>query len=361
MDPRRLADLLETVRKFQDRSAKWLFQQPDNMRELVLFLAEDLATRLDVAQMESLSTAVITRDFRERRSDLLLRVPYRLAADERQQRDLPALIWIYLLFEHQSSPDPLAPLRFAMVKLELWRQQLQEWQRQNEPDTPLRVSPVLPILFYTGERPWPGPLSVTSLMDLPTALDRYNRGDDTLTLKLRDVPPGDLEAADTPLAWVLRVWQEARAATGLFETALRASLRRLVSLLADDDHRLAELAYFLLALALHSRAPADRERAFEVFESEASVPDSRKERIAMGKTIADALIEEGIEKGIEQGVGRGVEQERRESVLRVLRHRFGAVPESVVSRIRGVDDLARLGELFDRALDVEAPEALLGD
>ncbi len=76
--------------------------------------------------------------------------------------------------------------------------------------------------------------------------------------------------------------------------------------------------------------------------------------VLMG-TVAEAWIEQGFEQGFEQGIAegiaeritqglakeieKGIERGRREGqagiVLRLLRRRFGGVPEAVRDRVRG--------------------------
>jgi hypothetical protein len=56
------------------------------------------------------------------------------------------------------------------------------------------------------------------------------------------------------------------------------------------------------------------------------VGDEGKEEIM---TAADQLMERGMERGREQGR----EQGRREMLLKMLRGRFGALPDTVVARV----------------------------
>lgn len=377
MDSRRIAELIELVREFQDRSARWLFERPDNMRELLSLLAADLASQLDFSQMRSASIAMILRDFRERRGDLLLEIPYLTRQEEHETPPLPKSVWIYLLFEHQTTPDPEMGLRLLLLKAELWRRQRQQWIEQGQAIGALRLSPVVPIVFYTGERPWQEPIAVSTLMDLPAGLARFQRESDVLMLNLREAAPDELEAADSPVSWILRVWQEAKAEADCYVATLERVLTHLAGLLSASPDRLADLLYFLLAFTMRFREAPDRERALDAFESAAPDPEVGKETVTMGKTIYEALIDEGVEKGIqrgiEQGIERGIEQgiERgmeqgvlvsgRQAVVRVLRHRFQAVPQAVVEQIESIDDQKKLDALLDRALDVASPERLLAD
>jgi hypothetical protein len=63
----------------------------------------------------------------------------------------------------------------------------------------------------------------------------------------------------------------------------------------------------------------------------------------MGKTIAEALKEEGMAIGEE----RGALKARRETLLRILRLRFKRVPQGVVRRVEATTDLAQLDAWVD--------------
>ena len=86
-------------------------------------------------------------DWRRRESDLLFRVPY-LEAPE----SLPVLVC--LLIEHQSAEDPRMPLRVLLYAVLYWEREWKAWEDNHSPGEPLRLTPILPIVFHTGGEPW---------------------------------------------------------------------------------------------------------------------------------------------------------------------------------------------------------------
>ena len=60
----------------------------------------------------------------------------------------------------------------------------------------------------------------------------------------------------------------------------------------------------------------------------------------MAETMAQYLIEQGET------------QAKRAAVLKLLRLRFGSIPESVVSRIASMRGLSRLDSLFEKAVTI---------
>ena len=85
----------------------------------------------------------------------------------------------------------------------------------------------------------------------------------------------------------------------------------------------------------------------------------------MAPTMAEHLIEKGIERGnqpavqlvlklaIEEGIELGRTEAKQDSILKVLRLRFDAVPESLAEEINSIRDLPRLDELFEKAVTAE--------
>ena len=79
----------------------------------------------------------------------------------------------------------------------------------------------------------------------------------------------------------------------------------------------------------------------------------------MGKTAAEALIEEGFEQGFRQGFQRGRRRAKRESVLRLMRAKFGDVPVRTARRVRAIRKPERLDALLDRPLLAERVDDVL--
>src|SRR5262245_15448969 len=66
-------------------------------------------------------------------------------------------IYLYLLFEHQSTPEPLMPLRLLRYMLRIWAR----WLEKNNNALPLPF--LVPMVLYNGERAWTVPLQLAEL------------------------------------------------------------------------------------------------------------------------------------------------------------------------------------------------------
>lgn len=81
----------------------------------------------------------VDEDLQGSQSDLLYRV-------EHTGTGLP--VSMYLLFEHQSSPDPWMRLRLLRYCCRIW-----EADRREDPDR-RQMRPIVPVVFYQGARGW---------------------------------------------------------------------------------------------------------------------------------------------------------------------------------------------------------------
>ena len=101
------------------------------------YLPEDVAGRADWRTLTIVKETFVSPDLKERFSDILYTV-----------RVKGLLVFLYLLFEHQSNIDALMPLRFYQYMGEIWGLFI----KQNPGET--RLPEIVPILFYHGKKPW---------------------------------------------------------------------------------------------------------------------------------------------------------------------------------------------------------------
>ena len=86
----------------------------------------------------------------------------------------------------------------------------------------------------------------------------------------------------------------------------------------------------------------------------------------MMKTAAQAHLEEGRKAGLEQGRKVGREEGRREmriaakqeDLLRALSLRCKVVPDEWTARVKSIQDVDKLNELFDRVVAAGSPEEI---
>lgn len=68
------------------------------------------------------------------------------------------------------------------------------------------------------------------------------------------------------------------------------------------------------------------------------------------KRIMLTYEKRGYDRGIEQGIEQGVVQGLRRSLLRMLRARFGDLPQAVTAKVEGIANADALDALTERVL-----------
>ena len=80
------------------------------------------------------------------------------------------------------------------------------------------------------------------------------------------------------------------------------------------------------------------------------------EKIAREKGLG-----EGREEGLEEGLEKGELQARQQTLLRLARHKFGAVEQAFEQRIRNTTDITLLDRWIEKILDVTSLQELVAD
>jgi hypothetical protein len=254
------------IREFNDRGTLWLLEDPTNLRDLIQVLEPELAARLDIARAERINRSFIPADLQKEESDLIFRMRFR-AGDE---ADGAALL-IYLLLEHQSKPDPLMGLRLYHYMGQLWDTQRREWQDAGRAPSELRLTPVLPIVFYTGQDAWNALPSLTSLMAVPQELEEMVPHWRTLFLPLQNIHPDRLTRIDTAIGYVLRVLQVERAPRAELEKSLRAALSGLEGLPLEQSAQWLRAAWYLVLLVYHRRPQPEYNELVQLIRTQTAV------------------------------------------------------------------------------------------
>ncbi len=327
----------EVVRNFEDRGMQALLQAPENARGLLCIVASDLCKKLDFHRMVCEPVSFIARDLLKREADLVLRVPYRDPA-----KDEAAEVWVYLLLEHQSAPDIEMPVRLLNGISGLWNRQLRDFDSRDGPVRERRYLPVVPIVLYTGETAWHIDAPVTSLMEVPADLERFQPRFAVLPLDVKHTAPADLVACGHPFAWILRVIQEETSPLKELGAVLAEAVRNIDGLEAVDMTALQTALVFLYMLLHHRRERGEADALVQKMAG--GYPSAaRKEAIDMAKTYAQELIEEGE--------ARGRVRSLRRSLLMLMGKKFGSVPEPIVQRVNSLEDTEALDVLMTRVLD----------
>lgn len=322
---------------FPDRAIRRLLEDPGNLRDLIAAVLPDLVEQFDFDRVERPPRTFLLDDWRRRESDMLFRLPFRA------EQELPPAL-VCLLVEHQSEPDPPMPLRVLVYAALFWEQEWKAWEAGHAPGQPLRLSPIVPIVFHTGSTPWQTNKSMADLLSGPEALKVFTPEWQPLFWDLAERTPEQLLQAAGEWLAALAVVRAERADEASFRETFAAVLQRLEALSEAQPVRWHDLLWFVLSWGLRRRPGQERERLMDAARDSQSAVAHRQEVQSMSETIGQTWEQELLI--------RGQVREARNMLQRLLEKRFGPLPEPVTRQIEAVDELERLHGAFDRALQI---------
>jgi predicted transposase/invertase (TIGR01784 family) len=106
---------------------------------LQVHLSEDLRQALNWSTLKLLEGSFVDEDLRGSEADLLYEIEHVSGQ---------ASLWVYVLSEHQSTPDRWMRLRLLKYCCRIWEQSFRDHPEQRD----LRA--IVPLVFYQGERSW---------------------------------------------------------------------------------------------------------------------------------------------------------------------------------------------------------------
>ncbi len=339
------------IEHFPDRSLRRLLQDREYVRGLVQIIAPDIEGFLDFSRITYQKRSFISKALQERESDVLLSVPFQ---EDTDATDTDALL-IYILIEHQSTVDKTMGFRLLSYMVQIWESQRREWETAKIPESERCLQPILPILLYTGDRPWTVPVSLTPIMDVPEILERFVPSFDTLFLGVKETAAEALTQSGHPLGWLLRVLQKEHADKTEISEALADAVSHIASVDENLAPQIAEALRYFVQLIFHRRSLEERDALVDIVRQHIQ---DHKELETMAQTTAEFLIEqgkvEGEAKGKAEGRAEGRAEGKADAVLKLLQLRFQNVPEVLAREISNIHNLSLLDTLLEQAVTAQS-------
>jgi len=297
-----------------DLGYKYLFSHPDFVRDLVKgFIDDDWLRSLDYKTLERVSDSYVTDDLRARSDDVVWRV-----------RAGGEWVYLYLLFEFQSSVDPHMALRMMVYTGLLYQDLVKRGQGLPQAGLP----PVLPIVLYNGFRPWSTAHNIADLIPaLPEPMNGYIPQAKYLLID-------ENICTDPPLP----SWRNLVAAVFQFERpSSPEAIVELVGLLAiwlKDRPDMARVMSIWMSASLH-RKPAlhgliSLTENLQELKTMLDQPDRWAQWAEEYKAQGEML---GLEKGMEKGLDKGKHDGLAKAALLQLEHRFPPLPDWVAPHL----------------------------
>src|SRR5690606_14662826 len=124
--------------------------------ELRHVLPRRIVERLDFDGLRIEPATFVDSTLDKGRSDILYSIPI-TGRDER--------VLVYVLLEHQSTPDPLMPWRMLQYLVWIWDRYIKDHKG------PVRSLPfIIPVVLAQCENGWTAPYRLSEMFDLPDEL-----------------------------------------------------------------------------------------------------------------------------------------------------------------------------------------------
>lgn len=235
---------------------------------------------------------------------------------------------VYLLLEHQSTFDPMMPLRLLEYACRAWRDYTERPGALRD-----HLPPLVPILIHQGPAPWRGARSLSHLhavdgapSPLPPFID--------LHIQLHELHDDDLLSAR-------ELTTLARAALYLMKLVAAGTLSSIDTALVARWFALVRITHGPDALEVLVQYILHTDRSGTMIDTIAhEATDEVRDTIT---TVAERLEARGEARGRERGKVEGRIEGKAELVLDQLTLRFGKLPARITRRVRKgtADDLQR--------------------
>ncbi|UNH26600.1 Rpn family recombination-promoting nuclease/putative transposase [Moellerella wisconsensis] len=266
-----------------DGAFKGFMTQVDSARDFFeIHLPEHIKSLCDFSTLALTNSSFIDKQLRSRLSDVL----YSVHTTQGEG-------YIYLLVEHQSSPDKLMAWRLIHYAFLAMNQHLQ----QGHKILPL----VVPVLFYHGGRsPYPFSQLWTDCFPLPDIANHlYTRPFPLVDVTVID----DNQLVNHRKVAVMELAMKHKYLRDEFEQVIPLLAHALNQHYNSDNDIVTILNYLFIAL--------DSPNFEHIVEQLSQQADKHQEVIMnIAQRLQDKGRQEGLQQGIAQGIEQGIEQER---------------------------------------------------
>jgi len=293
------------------------FSQIEVARDFIdQFLPVEVTACLDLKSLELTKESFVDEQLRSSQSDLLYRVNLR-DGDEG---------FVYVLFEHKSTPDAMVSFQLLRYMVRIWEQH----QRQGED-----LCPIVPLILYHGAKSWNTARTMKEVVQCPESFQRYVPDFETQLYDLSDYSDEELKGTAFVHAALLLLKYIRR-------DELPDRLPEILELYAKLSNELGGLEC-LKTVLIYLTSGSDRIGSEYLTQVVHKTLEDQGEQLM--PTIAQQWITEGIEKGIEKGREEGREEGLQSGIRAILELRFPEehrLLDDRVSSIHSVETLARL-------------------
>lgn len=314
-----------------DLSYKLFFSHARMIRELLRdLIGEAWVERIDLASAELVPASFVSGKMKSRESDIIWRF---------RRRDNGEPVYLYILLEFQSRPDPYMPVRLMSYQGLLYEKLIA--QGQLPPSG--RLPQVIAMVMYNGSGPWSPVLELSELIERfdPSAEEYVPH----LRYKVIHVAAFSLEVLEKVESPVADLFQLERSKDWKDVLHGVSRVRRHVSPEESSLRRAFETSLKFVTLPRLGVDPATIPESLTLEEYESMLAERIDEWNRQ-------VLETGRQEGRQEGEAR--------VVLRLLEEKFGALDDRSRERVR-VADAERLLDWSARILKARRLQDVFGD
>ncbi len=326
-----------------DSLFKYVFSEPGEAAALLEgILATGVVQQIKLTEIAPVAGSFVDEELAARHSDILFEVPLASGC---------GTAFIYLLMEHQSTPEPGMAGRLLGYLMRIW----ERFSREQETHL---LPPVLPVVVYHGSHTW----------------NAARRMHDQLTVPASEL--GDLAVHVPGFSYVLhdlsKFGDEELRGRALGRLALYLMRHAFEGRLWE---RFPEWVDLLAKVMTETGLGAVEAALRYTLSMEKEMPPEETRRLLeqkLGERGTEAMMTAGerlVEKGRAEGRTEGRAEGRAEGqvgavrslVLRLMQRRFRTVPPGVRKRIEATDDASKLEQCAERILDAKSIAEIVED
>jgi len=222
--------------------------------------------------------------------------------------------YLYLLCEHQSTPDVMMPFRLLQYCIGIWNDVLKQSGKKIE-----KLPLIVAMVFYNGKEPYIYSMDFKDLLDAPREMIEAIWGKPFQLVDVSQIPDEELKQ---------HKW------SGIMEFFMKHTMARdFLPYLKQAAHHLcilerengADYVVSLLNYALKSTQMTDLKTFTDTVKNHLTLPTGEKIM-----TLAEQLIERGMEQGMLQG--------EHQLLVRQLRRKFLTIDNKYLSLIKNAEE-----------------------
>ena len=314
--------------KIHDSGYKKLFSNRTIFQQLIeTFITEAWVKDLDFSKCETLDKSFVTDHYKETESDLIYKLKLRRKT-----------VYIYVLLEFQSKVDYFMGLRVLFYILSFYMDYRANHKRVK------KLPAIFPIVLYNGKRKWSAPTKISDLIEGEPPLGDY-------AVQFQYLLLNEKAYSKEQLLKIRNIVSTLFLAEGHYDIALiEQELLNLYEQEADKQAVSLFLNWFR-QLALYGKvSPEDYAKLDYVYRTKEEV---RTMLVATLEQERKKIYQQGKDAGVAEGEAAGLAKGLRQTLLKLLQHRFGlneTAQLTLAEQLTKISELQTLNVLTDHGL-----------